>query len=88
LIAGSLRGGVGMMEAINQTLMLGVIALLLIWLIYRVRCSVKHLIVKEIFKNFPTVKDAMDNFGRRMEYLKIEIELLEKRIKAMKGQVK
>ncbi|KPK96657.1 MAG: hypothetical protein AMJ95_12935 [Omnitrophica WOR_2 bacterium SM23_72] len=77
-----------MSEAINQTLVLGVIALLLIWLIYRIRSSVRRLIEKEIFRNFPTVKDTIDNYQRRLEYLKIEIELLEKRISGLKSQAK
>jgi len=77
-----------MPDVINQTFILGVIALLLIWLIYRIRRSVKKLIANEIFKNFPTIRDSIDNFGRRMEYLKVEIELLEKKIKELKNQTK
>ncbi|MFH0827419.1 MAG: hypothetical protein V1923_06035 [Candidatus Omnitrophota bacterium] len=77
-----------MTDGINQTLVLGVIALLLIWLIYRIKRSVKRLIEKEIFKNFPAVKDTFDNYQRRLEYLKIEIELLEKKIRGLKLQTK
>lgn len=77
-----------MAEAINQTLLFSVIALLLVWFIYRIRRSVKRLIEKEVFKNFPTVKDAIDNYQRRLEYLKIEMELLEKKIRGMKIEVK
>ena len=77
-----------MIGAMNQTIMYGVIALLLVWLIYRIKRSVRRLIEKEIFKNFPTVKDAFDNYQRRLEYLKIEVELLEKKIQGMKSEVK
>lgn len=69
---------------VNQSLLFAIIALLLIWLIYRIRTAVKQLIANEIFKNFPTVKDAIDNFERRIEYLKVEIELLEKKMKEMR----
>jgi hypothetical protein len=72
-----------MPEEMNQMFILGIIALLFIWLIYRIRCGVRRLIEREIFKNFPTIKDSMENFGRRMEYLKIEIELLEKKLKEL-----
>ena len=77
-----------MAEAINQTVMLSIIALLLVWLVYRVRRSVRRLIEKEIYKNFPTVKDAIDNYQRRLEYLKIEMELLEKKVGGIKAQAK
>ncbi len=70
----------------DHLLLFGAVALVLLWVVYRIRHSVKRLIANEIFKNFPTVKDAIDNFERRMEYLKIEIELLEKKIKSMKGE--
>ncbi|MFH1458714.1 MAG: hypothetical protein ABIG31_06115 [Candidatus Omnitrophota bacterium] len=77
-----------MAEGVNQVFILSLIALLLIWLIYRIRRGVKGLIEKEIYKNFPTIKDAIDNYQRRLEYLKIEIELLEKKIKGIKIEIK
>ena len=77
-----------MFDSVNQSIMLGIISLLLIWLVYRIRRSVKVLITNEVFKNFPTIKDAIENFDRRMQYLKIEMELLEKKVKEMKEQVK
>ncbi|KPK98998.1 MAG: hypothetical protein AMJ95_01740 [Omnitrophica WOR_2 bacterium SM23_72] len=77
-----------MTDAINQTLLASVIALLFIWFIYRIKRSVRRLIEKEIFKNFPTVKDTIDNYQRRLEYLKIEMELLEKKIRELKLQAK
>ena len=75
-----------MLDSVNQTILLGVICLLLIWLIYRIRRSVKLLVQNEVFKNFPTIKDAIDNFDRRIQYLKIEMELLEKKVKEMKAK--
>jgi hypothetical protein len=70
----------------NPSLLLGVIVLLLVWLVYRIRRSVKKMIQNEIFKNFPDIKDAIENFNHRLEYLKIEIELLEKRMKEIKSR--
>jgi hypothetical protein len=72
-----------MPEETNQLIIWGIIALLFVWLIYRIRSGVRRLIEREIFKNFPTIKDSIENFGRRMEYLKIEIELLEKKVKEL-----
>jgi hypothetical protein len=71
---------------INEILLLSVIALLFIWLIYRFRYGVRRMIKTEIFNNFPAIKDTIDNFECRVEYLKVEIELLENKIKEIKNK--
>lgn len=70
-----------MSKEINQTILLAIIALLVIWLIYRIRNSVRQMIKDEIYKNFPTIKGAIDNFERRIEYLKTKIEQYESKLK-------
>ena len=37
----------------------------------------------EIYGNFPAIKDKIDNFERRIDYLKTQIEVLERKIKEL-----
>lgn len=63
-----------------------IIILLIIWLIYRIKNSIKLTIRNEIYKNFPTIKDVMDTFERRIDNLKSEVEVLENRVKQLRRE--
>ena len=70
-----------MSEDIFKALVPVIIALLIIWLIYRIKNRIKILIRDEIYNNFPSIKDTIDNFEHRIDYLKTQIEILEGKIK-------
>ena len=57
-----------------------IIALLIILLVYRIRKRVEQIVKDEIYKNFPSIKGVIDNFERRVNYLKNSIEELERKI--------
>ena len=61
-----------------------IIALLLLWLLYRIKRNIRLLIREEIFKDFPSVKDAIDKFDQRIGFLTAEIEALERKIAKIK----
>ena len=57
-----------------------IIALLIILLVYRIKKRVKQIVKDEIYKNFPSIKNIIDNFERRVNTLKISLEELERKI--------
>jgi hypothetical protein len=63
-----------------------VIALLIIWLIYRIKMRIGATIRNEIYNNFPTIKNTIDNFQIRMDHLKTQIEILEGKIKDLENR--
>lgn len=65
-----------------------IIALLIIWLIYRIKNSIKATIKNEIYSNFPSIKDTINNFQLRIDYLKTQVEALERRIKDLGEKTK
>jgi uncharacterized protein YoxC len=77
-----------MPEDISKIIIPIVIALLIIWLIYRIKNRVRLTIKDEIYKNFPSIKNAIDNFEHRLDYLKTQLEVLERRIKESENKIK
>jgi hypothetical protein len=65
-----------------------IISLLIIWLVYRIRKRVEFIVKNEIYKNFPSIKSVIDNFQRRVDYLKTSIEELERRITQLERKTK
>ena len=57
-----------------------IIALFIILLVYRIRKRVEQIVKDEIYKNFPSIKGVIDNFERRVDYLKNCTEELERKI--------
>jgi len=72
-----------MSENIIRAIIPAIILLLIIWLIYRIKKHLKTMMRNEIYGNFPAIKDKIDNFERRIDYLKTQIEVLERKIKEL-----
>ena len=71
-----------MLEEFVKVIIPTIIALLIIWLIYRINNKIRIAIRNEIYSNFPSIKDTIDNFQRRVDFLKTQVEVLENKIKA------
>jgi len=72
-----------MSEYIIRAIIPAIILLLIIWLIYRIKKHLRMMIRDQIYGNFPAIKDKIDNFERRIDYLKTQIEVLERKIKEL-----
>ena len=72
-----------MPENILKAIAPAIIALLIVWLIYRIKVRVRLIVKNEIYKNFPSIKHAIENFEHRINYLNTQIEALERRIKEL-----
>ena len=66
----------------------GIIVLLIIWLIHRIKNRIRLIVSNEIYKNFPAIKNSIDSFEHRMNYLKTQIELLEHKITELENKTK
>lgn len=63
-----------------------IVALLIIWLIYRIKHRIRAIVKNEIFNNFPLIRDEINNFEHRLGYLNTQIELLERKLSNIKGK--
>ncbi len=70
-----------------KLLILGIIFLLVIWLIYRIKNKIRLMVRNEIYNDFPSIKNAIDNFEHRIDYLKTQIEGLEEKIKELTSKI-
>lgn len=71
----------------NKLVILAIIALLLLWLVYRLRSLVKTTVKNEIFDNLPSIKQTIDNFNHRIINLTTMVEALERKIKAIEDKL-
>ena len=72
----------------SQIFLPGIIALLIIWLIFSIRKKMRLIIESEIYKHFPSIKNTIDAFEHRMNYLKAQVEVLERKIKEIEDKTK
>ena len=75
-----------MSEEFVKVIIPTIIALLIIWLIYRINNKIRIAIRNEIYSNFPSIKDTIDNFQRRVDFLKTQVEVLENKIKDLENK--
>jgi hypothetical protein len=76
-----------MFDDFYKLVILGIIALLLLWLVYRIRNLVRHTVKTEIFDNLPSIKHTIDNFEHRIINLTTQVELLERKIKEIEDKL-
>jgi hypothetical protein len=60
-----------------------IVALLFVWLLYRLRRNMPVLIRNEIYAEFPFIKESVGDFQSKIEYFSSRIEELEHRIKEL-----
>ena len=57
------------------------IIILIIVLILRLRGYIRRTVKNEIYDHFPTIRNVIENFQLQVEYFKIEVAALERKIK-------
>ncbi|MDD5730096.1 MAG: hypothetical protein PHN57_03095 [Candidatus Omnitrophica bacterium] len=69
-----------MSEDILRLLILAIVAVLIIVLIFRIKLHIRHMIKNEIYANFPSIKNKIEDFAIRVDFLKTKVDDLERRI--------
>jgi cell division protein FtsB len=77
-----------MSEYISKAIIPVIIALLIIWLIYRIRNKIRLIVKDEIFNNLPSIRNTVNDFEYRINYLKAEVEVLERKINELERKIK
>jgi peptidoglycan hydrolase CwlO-like protein len=65
-----------------------IIALLIIWLIYRIKQRIRVLIKNEIYNNFPAIKNTINDFEQRLNNFNSQIDMLEHKVKELIDKIK
>lgn len=61
-----------------------VVGLLVVLLIYRIKAQIRRMIESEIYRNFPAVKNKMEDFNNRLDFLKTQLEMIEQKAERLK----
>lgn len=69
-----------MSEDILRIMIPAIIALLILLLIYRIKAQIRRMIKNEVYDNFPSVKHAIEDFTKRIDYLNAKLSTLEHKI--------
>jgi len=77
-----------MPEEIFKTIAPLIVALLIVWLIYRIKRGVRLLVKNEIYNDFPSIKNSISCFEQRINNLNAQINVLEEKINALSGKIK
>ena len=76
----------------GNVLIPGVIFLLVIWLIYRIKRRIKLTVVDEIYKeinkNFPAIKRIIDDLEHKISYLNNRAQDVERKINEFENKIK
>ena len=66
----------------------GCIILLIIILLLRLKIQIKRTVKNEIYAHFPSIKNKIEDYERRVEYFKLQINDLELRMKELGKKMK
>lgn len=76
-----------MSEELFKIFIPAIIAVLIIWLIYRIKRGIRRTITDEIYNNFPLIKSCIDGFEQKIEFFKTEIEVFENKLKELEKKM-
>jgi hypothetical protein len=65
-----------------------VVIILIILLIQRLRGHIRKTIRNEIYDHFPTIKNKIEEYERKIQYFKVLVEDLERRMREVERRVK
>jgi hypothetical protein len=64
------------------------VVILIITLIIRLKIYIRRTIKNEIYDHFPTIKNKIEEFDRRMQYIKLLSDDLERRMRELERRMK
>ena len=65
-----------------------VLALFIIWLVFRMKRRIPFIVRNEVYNHFPSIKETITSFEQRIEYLKIQLEVLERKMNELEHRMK
>ena len=65
-----------------------VVIILIILLIQRLKGHIRKTVRNEIYDHFPTIKNKIEEYERKIQYFKVLVEDLERRMREMERRIK
>jgi hypothetical protein len=65
-----------------------IVIILIILLIQRLRGHIRKTVRNEIYDHFPTIKNKIEEYERKIQYFKVMVEDLERRMREMERRIK
>lgn len=65
-----------------------VVVFLIILLIVRLKKHIRKTVKNEIYAHFPTIKNKIEEYDRRIQYFKVLTEDLERRLREVERRLK
>ena len=65
-----------------------VVVLLIILLIVRLKKHIRRTVKNEIYDHFPSIKNKIEEYDRRIQYFKVLTEDLERRMREVERRLK
>lgn len=64
------------------------VVILIILLIQRLKGHIRKTVRNEIYDHFPTIKNKIEEYERKIQYFKVLVEDLERRMREVERRVK
>ncbi|MCX7927355.1 MAG: hypothetical protein N2606_04390 [Candidatus Omnitrophica bacterium] len=65
-----------------------VVATLIIGLIIRLKLYIRRIVKNEIYDHFPSIKQKIEEFERRVQYCRLLVEDMERRLREIERRLK
>ena len=65
-----------------------VVIILIILLIQRLKGHIRKTVRNEIYDHFPTIKNKIEEYERKIQYFKVWVEDLERRMRELERRIK
>jgi hypothetical protein len=64
------------------------VIILIIMLILRLKVHIRKTVRNEIYDHFPTIKNKIEEYERKIQYFKVLVEDLERRMREVERRIK
>ena len=65
-----------------------VVIILIILLIIRLKMHIRKTVRNEIYDHFPTIKNKIEEYERKIQYFKVLVDDLERRMRELERRIK